>query len=166
MRRLVQSALCLFLSPLLAAQQTPVPASSAEVPAQIELDLTGGRQVQFLSTSVDSLGKIRRGHSVQIELTADATYGGEVVIPAWVPVNGVVVKIYRARRDMERDGQLFIKMPVTVSGKQTNILIRCTNPAAPYENGFPSERAQKWRVIVVIAICIAGMIVGARYDGR
>lgn len=166
MRRLLQSVLCCCLSPLLVAQQTPVPVSSAEVPAQIDLDLTGGRQVRFLSPRVDSLGKIRRGRSVQIELIADATYGGEVVIPAWVPVNGVVVKIYRARRDMERDGQFFIKVPVTVSGKQTNILVRCTNPAAPYENGSPSERAQKWGVIVVIAICIVGVIVGARYDGR
>lgn len=78
----------------------------------------------------------------------------------------MITKSLRARRDLERDGQLLIKVPATISGKQTDIMIRCVNPAAPYENGTPSERAQKWGIIVVIAVCIVGIIVGARYDGR
>lgn len=78
----IQLVLWCCLSPLLVAQQTAGPVPRNEGPAQIYLDLTVGRQVRFLSPSVDSLRRIRRGSTVQIELTADATYGNEVVIPA------------------------------------------------------------------------------------
>jgi hypothetical protein len=157
----MSAVLCLALSPLLMAQQTAAPSSSAAVPARVDLDLTREGQVRFLSPGLASLARIRRGRTVQFELSADATFGNDTLIHAGVPVTGVVTRVKHASRFQQRDGQISIKVTEMLSGKSADIVVRCVNPADPFDKPYSAERVQKYAPIVVIGALVAAYIVVA-----
>lgn len=131
-RSFLQSALCICLSPLLVAQQTAQSAAGPTAPAQIHIDLTGDASVRFVTPQQYSLAQIETGDVVQFVAGEDITSGDAVLLHAGVPVSGVVAQVKHSSRIHHRDGQIFINVTEMVSGKMTEVVVRCTNPADPY----------------------------------
>jgi hypothetical protein len=160
-RKLLQSTLCFFLSSMLVAQQAAAPTAGAPIPARIDLDLMRVGQVRFLSPGMASLERIRRGRIVQFELSADAAFGNEILIPANVPVTGVVVRVKRPVRRRHQDGLLFIHVTEVLSGKSTDVIVRCSNPADPYRAPDFEERGDHAKLIgaIVAIVLVIGMYI-------
>jgi hypothetical protein len=166
MRKFFNFLLCIVLSPLLVAQQAAAPAAGAAAPARIDLDLSRVGPVRILSPDMASLAKIQRGRTIQFELSADAIYGNETLIPAGVPVNGVVTEIKHAVRVRQQDGQILIKVSAMVSGNKADIFVRCSNPADAYDKVDFAERANKFAFIGGIAAVAVALIVLATYHEK
>jgi hypothetical protein len=161
-RKIFQSALCICLSPLLVAQQT-VQAGQIS-PAQIHIDLTGDAGVRFLNPRPDLLGTVESGDLVQFVPGEDITSGDAVLLHADVPVAGVIAQVKRSSRFHHRDGEIFINVTEMVSGKMTEIVVRCTNPADQYEER-PSRRGSISVLPYVVAVAILGLVALAVTNG-
>lgn len=157
-RRLLQSALCVSLSPLLLAQQAV--DSSSTAPAQVNIDVSKDTQVRFLSPDMASLAAIRTGALVQFVIDTDLTAGDAVLIHAGVPVVGVVVQVKHASRIRHRDGQLMVRVTEMVSGRMTDVTLRCSNPADQYVGAYSHARpGNKWEVVKIALL--AATVIGA-----
>jgi len=131
-RKFLQSALCICLSPLLVAQQTVQSATGQTTPAQIQVNLTGDARIRFLTPLPNSLAQIATGDLVQFVVGADMISDGTVLLHEGVPVAGVVAQVKRSSRFHHRDGQISINVTEMVSGKMTEVVVRCSNPADLY----------------------------------
>jgi hypothetical protein len=153
--KLLQSALCICLSPLLVAQQT---VQSGQIsPAQINIDLTGDARVRFLTPRPDLLGTVETGDLVQFTVGANVTTGDAVLLHAGVPLAGVVAGVKHSSRIHHRDGQIFINVTELVSGKMTEVVVRCSNPADQYVER-PSRRGSISVLPFVAAVAILGLV--------
>jgi hypothetical protein len=156
-RRFLQSALCICLSPLLVAQQAV--DSSSTAPAQVNIDVSKDTRVQFLSPDMASLAAIRTGALVQFVIDTDLTAGDAVLIRAGVPIAGVVVQVKHASRVRHRDGQLIVRVTEMVSGRMTDVTLRCSNPADQYVGANSHARpVNKWKVVEIALL--AAMVLG------
>lgn len=138
-RRLLPSALCLFLSPLLVAQQTvqqqtspapqpaPQPASSAPIPPQITL--VSDAPIHIITPGNVALAKIKPGTTVRFFSDSDVIVNGVKVIAALTPVDGVVEKVTRASHFRNRPVEVLIQVAGTAPATAANILLRCSIPA-------------------------------------
>ena len=90
--RLLASALCVVLAPLLVAQQAAQQAASQTGPAPIHMNLTGPGVVRFLTPQPEAMASIQAGDLVQFTVDVDVTLGGTVLLHAGVPVAGVVAQ--------------------------------------------------------------------------
>lgn len=152
-RSFLQSALCLCLSPLLVAQQTAQSAAGPTAPAQIHIDVTGDASVRFLTPRPDWLGTVETGDLVRFAVAEDVTSGDAVLLHAGVPVDGVIAQVKRSSRFHHRDGQIFINVTEMVSGKMTEVVVRCSNPADPYvERSSPRGSISVRPYIVGVAL--------------
>jgi hypothetical protein len=133
-RRLLPSALCIFLSPLLVAQQaaqpeagtTPQPASPAQLPLQATLSQDAF--IRIVTPGNVSFAKIKTGTTIRFVVDRDVIVNGVKVIAASTPVDGVVEKVIHASRFQNRPAQIFIRVGETASGTTTNLLLRCYGP--------------------------------------
>lgn len=96
-RKLLQSALCLFLSPLLLAQQN----ASPRVPEDTKIELL----------ALDSLSSNSAiaGTAVRFAVAKDVVVNGVIVFRAGAPVTGTVTKVVRSVAG-KRDGFLGIRV--------------------------------------------------------
>jgi hypothetical protein len=152
-RKLLQSALCICLSPLLIAQQTVQSAVGQSALPQIHIDLTGDAGVRFLIPQPDWLGTVETGDLVKFVVGADVTSGDAVLFHAGAPVDGVVGQVKHSSRVHHRDGQIFINVTEMVSGKMTEIVVRCSNPADMYvPSASPRSSMSVGHAIACIAV--------------
>jgi hypothetical protein len=133
-RRLFPSALCIFLSPLLIAQQaaqqeastTSQPTPPPQIPSQITLSTDAA--IRIVTPGEIPFAKIKPGTIVRFVIDRDVIVNGVKVIPASTPVEGVVDKVIHASAFRNRSAQMFIRVGESASGTATNILLRCSNP--------------------------------------
>ena len=115
--RFLPSALCIFLSPLLAAQQ----GASVNIPKDTKIKLVSLERVSS-KTAV-------RGTSVSFAIAEDVSIGGVLLLPAGTPVSGIVTKVVRGVAG-KRPGFLRIRIrEIAVAG---NSPIRLTNSDPQY----------------------------------
>jgi hypothetical protein len=141
-RKLLSSALCIFLSPLLVAQQiaqqgttsTPQPAPAAPIPSQITLSADGA--IRIVTPGNVPFAKIKPGTTVRFVVDRDVIVNGVKVIPASTPVDGVVQKVVHASRFQNRSAQMFIRVGESASRTAANILLRCSIPDTNQESSF------------------------------
>jgi hypothetical protein len=170
-RNLLQSVLPIALAPLLVAQQVPqtVPAPDGKDASMAHLDLTVPADAHISWTSPDaaSLGNVRRGEPAEFVLDKDLIAGSKRVVPAGVPVFGVVVKVVHSSRFKGRDGQIFVGMTQVVSGSPTKIVIRCPNPAdrVAVRQRTTASNGLKGAVIggIIVGVVLI-LIAGANFD--
>jgi hypothetical protein len=116
-RRILQSALCICLSPLLVAQQAseasgrldgaivPAPGPKAIVPKHTEIRLI---LLETISSATAS-----KGQSVRMAVARDVSVNGVVVIPKGAPAIGVIDFVRKAVPG-KKDGDASIK-PISVN---------------------------------------------------
>jgi len=131
-RKIVQSALCLGLAPLLVAQQVAQQDGSSAPPgpaiAATQITLSRDAAVRFLAPGNIPFAKIQPGTLVRIALDRDVSVGDVKVFDASTPLDGVVVRVIHASRFKNRAAQMVIKVTETVSGRTTDVFLRCYNP--------------------------------------
>jgi hypothetical protein len=127
-RKMLQSALCIFLSPLLVAQQDVNPASTSPVAVSSQVTLTRDTLTWFIVPNNVPFANIPVGAQVRFTVNRDVTTGDVNLIKASTPVDGVVVRVIHASRFKNRTAQMVIKVPGTVSGRSTDIFLRCYDP--------------------------------------
>lgn len=133
-RRLLPSVLCIFLSPLLVAQQAAQQDVSATTqpppPAQTPLQVTLYRDsaIRFVTPGNVPFAKIQPGTTVRFVVDRDVIVNGVKVISASAPVDGVVEKVIHASHFRNRAAQMFIRVGEAGSGTTTNLLLHCYNP--------------------------------------
>jgi hypothetical protein len=133
-RRLLPSVLCIFLSPLLAAQQaaqqeasaTTQPTPPAQIPSQITL--SPDVAIRIVTPGDVPFAKIKPGTIVRFVIDRDVIVDGVKLIPASTTVDGVVEKVIHASHFRNRAAQMFIQVRETASGTATNLLLHCYNP--------------------------------------
>ena len=107
-RRLLPSALCIFLSPLLVAQQaaqqgaasTTQPEPPAQIPLQIALSLDA--PIRIVSPGDVPFSKIKPGTTIRFVIDRDVIVNGVKVFAASTPIEGVVDKVIHASRFKNR----------------------------------------------------------------
>jgi hypothetical protein len=105
-RRLLQSVLCIFLSPLLVAQQAgqtpvkPVPAtpsnSPSATPSPAAITIPKGTKIELVSLNNVSSEFAVAGTPVRFAMAKDIVVNGVTVIHAGAPVTGFVTKAKRS----------------------------------------------------------------------
>jgi hypothetical protein len=140
--RLLPSALCIFLSPLLVAQQivqqgtasTTQPVPPAQLPLQIALSPDAA--IRIVSPGDVSIAKIKPGMTVRFVTDRDVIVNGVKVIPASTPIDGVVDKVIHASHFRNRSAQVFIQVTGSVPASTASILLRCSIPDTHQESSF------------------------------
>ncbi|MGA2906062.1 MAG: hypothetical protein ABSE36_00015 [Terracidiphilus sp.] len=163
-RRLIPSALCIFLSPLLIAQQTaqqgttsaPQPAPPAPIPLQITL--SHDAPILIVSPGDVPFAKIKPGTTIRFVIDRDVIVNGVKVFPASTPIEGVVEKVIHASRFQNRSAQMFIRVGESASGTAANILLRCSNPVDNLDNPFNAAGAQFTVVGILNTFAIVALI--------
>src|SRR5208282_3485484 len=140
--RLLPSALCIFLSPLLVAQQaaqqgtasTTQPAPPVQLPLQ--MTLSPDAAIRIVSPGGVPFTKIKPGTTVRFVIDRDVIVNGVKVFPSSTPIEGVVEKVIHASRFQNRSAQMFIRAGESASGTAANILLRCSIPDTNQESSF------------------------------
>lgn len=115
--------------------------------------------MRFLSPDMAALAAIKTGAPVQFVIDTNLTAGDAVLIRAGVPMAGVVVQVKHALRIRHRDGQISVRVTEMVSGRMTDVNLRCSNPADAYVGAYSHARpGNKWKV-VKIALLVAVAVV-------
>ncbi len=141
-RKLLPSALCIFLSPLLVAQQTAQQGTASttqpEPPAQLPLQITlsPDAPIRIVSPGDVPFAKIKRGTTVRFLIDRDVVVNGVKVFPASMPIEGVVEKVIHASRFQNRSAQMFIRVGESASGTAANIILRCSSPDTNRDSSF------------------------------
>lgn len=161
--KLLPSVLCIFLSPLLVAQETaqqgtsPTPASTAPIPPQITLFSDAG--IHIIAPGNPSFARMKPGTTVRFFSDSDVVVNGVKVIAASVPVEGVVEKVVRASRFRNRSAQIFIRVGESASGAAANILLRCDSPESNREMSPDQNIATIAITSVLDGFAIVGILV-------
>ena len=107
-RRMIQTALCLILSPLLVAQQVTAPATESAATAKSPVSLpTANSSPRTVHIPMDTLVVLRLeqrvstadakpGDRVRLTLVNDLAVGGRVVVPAGTFCNVTITGVWRA----------------------------------------------------------------------
>jgi hypothetical protein len=110
-RKLLQSALCIFLAPLLAAQQTadtavtPIDHKPTLAPEFVTLDK--GHEVHLLLLEDISSATATKGQRVRMAMAEDVIVDGKIVIPKGTKVQGEVSGLTKAISG-KRDGYIHV----------------------------------------------------------
>ena len=163
-RKLLPSALCIFLSPLLVAQQvaqqaasaTTQPAPAAPIPSQITL--SSDAAIRIVTPGDVPFAKIKPGTIVRFVVDRDVIVNGVKVISASTPVDGVVEKVIHASHFQRRSAQLFIQVGESASGTAANVLLHCSNPVDDLDNPFSAAAAQFSVAGILNTFAIVGLI--------
>jgi hypothetical protein len=144
-RRMIQSALCIFFPPLLVAQQAtqqlPNPPAAQPAPAHLRLSLPKNAIVRWIIPDPASLSEVATGEMVQFVIDTDIMAGNAKVIHANVPVTGVVDHVKHSSRFRHSDGQIFVRITEIVSGRTTEAVVGCPNPADVYVAASSGSRS-------------------------
>jgi hypothetical protein len=131
-RKLLQSALCVILCPLLAAQQISTPPAISDAqpqpqpsPATAYLTLSRGTEFDLLAPGPVTFAKARPGVVVQFVVDKDVLLGGVLVIHAGIPVAGVVDSVKRGSHFRHRTGEMEVLVTKMVSGSPLELHLRC-----------------------------------------
>ncbi len=100
-RRMIQSALCICLSPLVVAQQVASPISTPVV-------LKKGTEVKLVLFETISSATAKNGQKVRMAVAEDVTLNGAIVIPRGSLATGEVTEIRKAK-PQKRNGFFVIK---------------------------------------------------------
>jgi hypothetical protein len=112
-RKLLQSALCVCLSPLLAAQEAtsavqspiaPEPLPSAQAKSAT-ITLRRGTIVPLTPLESVSSATAQVGQAMRFAVTEDVTIDGAIVVPKGTPASGVVTYVRKAIPE-QRDGRV------------------------------------------------------------
>jgi hypothetical protein len=121
-RKMLQSALCLFLSPLLVAQQTAQPAQqTTEGPASSTAANASGTPSEFITlpknagidvVSLDpvSSASTKAGSQIRLRVSHDVVVRNVTVIRAGTLLTGTVTKVIAGSRKNHRNGQIKIRI--------------------------------------------------------
>jgi hypothetical protein len=164
-RKMLQAILCFILCPLLVAQQTAPqevnPASTPGVAVSSQVTLTRDTVTRFIEPISVPFAKIPVGTQVRFTVDRDVAVGDVKLIKASTPVDGVVVRVIHASHFKNRTAQMVIKVTETVSGKTTDIFLRCYNPdddlQRPHARNGPNIKLAVIAGVVtgVVLVCIA-----------
>ena len=163
-RKLLPSALCIFLSPLLVAQQvaqqaasaTTQPAPAAPIPSQITL--SSDAAIRIVTPGDVPFAKIKPGTIVRFVVDRDVIVNNVKVISASTPVDGVVDKVIHASHFRNRSAQVFIQVAGSVPGSTASILLHCSNPVDNLDNPFNAAGAQFTVVGILNTFAIVALI--------
>jgi hypothetical protein len=165
-RKTLQSALCLLLSPLLVAQQAAqqpagLPDASA-APAQMRITLPLDTNVYWIAPVAISLASAKTGELAQFTVDRDVVVGGATVIHSGVPVAGVIANIKHSSRLRHRDGQVIVRITEVVDGKATEVFLQCPNPADRYDAAAPGAKpnAMSYRPLIFLGVLAVALLVG------
>jgi len=143
MRKLLQSALCLCLGPMLVAQQDIQPVSTSAPPpaSQIEptkqyVTLPGDTNIELLPPGPTTFGGGKEGVVVQFVVNKDVVVGGVPVVHAGVPVVGVVDHVKRGLKFKHRAAEMEIRVTEMVSGNPVELHLRCFDPGDSSVSGY------------------------------
>jgi hypothetical protein len=125
----------------------------------MNIDVSKDTRVRFLSPDMTSLAAIRTGALVQFVIDMDLTAGDAVLIHAGVPMAGVVVQVKHASRFRHRDGQIMVRVTEMVSGRMTDVTLRCSNPADAYMGANSHARpVNKWEVVKIALLVTVAVV--------
>jgi hypothetical protein len=140
-RKMLQSVLCMILSPLLAAQQV-TQSSALDTSAQNAISsnssptfvtLTKGTEIKLISLDAISSATTKAGTNIRFRVDQDVVVQSMTVIRAGTLLTGTITKVVAGSRKRHRDGQIRLHIDnLHMAGGQT---IRFTglSPSAQFE---------------------------------
>ena len=172
-RRMIQSALCLILSPLLAAHQaaaeaqqpaaepaTPEAVSTLALPAS--LDFVKGRKIQLVAQKPVSMEMAQIGAPFQFVVDKDVVVDGVTLIRAGTPVIGVIAKVNRGSYERNRDGYLDLRLSEPSGERPVVVRLGGIPPQPVYHvvsnnpwNGYGDQFLRSFQ----IAVAVVGVLV-------
>lgn len=126
LRKALQSAVCLLLSPLLVAQSTQivtVPIMPNEPPTPTSPLPKGAQIVQFITLEDVSSETAKKGQPVRMALATNVTLGNTIVVPAGTPTVGKVFRIQKAIPG-KKDGYLELMPDYVTLANGTHLQVR------------------------------------------
>jgi hypothetical protein len=161
-RKMLQAILCITLCPLLVAQQTAQqevnPASAPPIAVSSPVTLTRDTVTRFIEPINVPFAKIQVGTKVRFTVDRDVAVGDVKLIEASTPVDGVVVRVIHASHFKNRTAQMVIKVRETVSGRTTDIFLRCYNPddnlQRPYTQTGPHFTAKGFVIVALVVVAL------------
>jgi hypothetical protein len=140
---MIQAALCLILSPLLAAHQVaaeaqqqaaePVTPEAANTLAlYATLDFVKGRKIQLVAQEPVSIEMAQTGAPFQFVVDKDVAVDGVTLIHAGTPVTGVIAKVNRGSYERSRDGYLDLRLSAPAGGKPVLVRLGGVPPQPVY----------------------------------
>jgi hypothetical protein len=148
--RILQSTLCLCLSPLLVAQQVQQGSAPKTTtwPCETALALR----------SLPALAAIPPGDSIRFAVVNDVVVDGVVRIPAGTWVDGVVSDTKRGSHRLDRDGQVTVRARDLRSGKAIGVRV-----AEERDNGSAGPQLTTPLIVgglILTAVAILALIGG------
>jgi hypothetical protein len=142
-RKLIQAAFCLVLSPLLIAlpvaaetrPQVAEPAASEVAGTQAlpaSLDFVRGKKIQLVAQVPLSIEMARAGAPFQFVVDKDVAVDGVTVIHAGTPVIGVIAKVNRGSYERGRDGYLDLRLSEPAGGRPVVVRLGGIPPEPVY----------------------------------
>jgi hypothetical protein len=162
-RRTLQSALCLFLAPLMVAQQPAEPQSALDAsrPTAMFLDdvvIPKGTRIELVSVENVSSDTAKENSLVRFALAKDLVVNEVTVLDAGTPVEG---RVSRVRRGVpyRQWGELTITIRKIQIGNHAHMRLRSSDPENPESmvDGFAM-------CALVFPLCIA-LAIGFRNGG-
>ena len=151
-RRKLQAALCLSLSPLLIAQQvfcssvqqsgqSPDPSQNAASTSnhQAPLDIPKDSKIKLVAGEKVSSETASKGASIKFFVAKDVVIDGNVVVPAGTPAAGTVVEVKRAIQG-KKEGHLTIRISEIKLGENSFLPLTLSDPKYRLT---PRERAKE-----------------------
>lgn len=168
-RKLIQAAFCLVLSPLLIAlpvaaetrPQVAEPAASEVAGTQAlpaSLDFVRGKKIQLVAQVPLSIEMARAGAPFQFVVDKDVAVDGVTVIHAGTPVIGVIAKVNRGSYERSRDGYLDLRLSEPAGERPVTVRLGGIPPQPVYrvaaDNPWDGFGEQLERAFLVTGIVI------------
>jgi hypothetical protein len=175
-RWMIQTVLCLFLSPLLAAQQVASPdaastSSQQDQPVQqtaarptLPEFITIPKNTKIELVALDSVSSATAtvGSDIRLAVVNDVMVNGVTVIHAGTPVTGTITNVKRGSHKMNRNGRVNIRARDLQSGKQIKVHLTDVSPVdrIPGGNAWNSSGKEVWIPVAVIATIVLLVLLG------
>jgi hypothetical protein len=148
-RNLLNIAICLCPTPLLAAQPG-VPAGIV-LPERTKIELIPLGDVATEAAS--------SGTRVRFAVAGDVVVNGVIAIPAGTPITGIVTDSKRGSHKMTDDGRLTIRARDLGPGKQIFVRVKEAR-SADRAGGYWSEPGGRGAGIAIVVVCILIAVLG------
>jgi len=175
-RRMIQAALCLILSPLLAAHQVaaeaqqqaaePADPDAAATPVQpATLVSVTGRRIELVAQDPVVIAAERTGAPFRFVVIKDVAVDGVTLIHAGIPVAGVIAKVNRGSYERNRDGYLDLRLSEPAGGRPVVVRLGGIPPEPVYrmasDNGWnPPGPGPFARQVVIPLVILAVVVIG------
>jgi hypothetical protein len=140
-RKLLPSALCIFLSPLLVAQQitqplesrsfAPTGSDNSAIPAPSSSDLgkiTNATEINIVTLDPISSKTTKAGSKIRFRVLQDLTVQNLPIIRAGTLLTGTVTRVTIASKKHHRDGQIRIRLDNLITGSGQVVRLTGVSP--------------------------------------